>query len=463
METKTEGKDQFFIVIRGKARKGFSRGCIGRVEAVTQNGELSGLLYGAGSSGANPKSGGMVKREDTYPLTRHQAQLLLFVSPSNKRLELLCNPQLFSAICQLSQDDLVVIKHKMEHQPGLVRNLMLVGKKDSPGDLLMLGFEVEFVQDSDLTLSSKKPAPLPLFSAADIVQVVPAYLIDIGPRWRNSLSEGLNRKTVSRINSMPNMRSLERQVGDIKRIDQSVTPTKCLSQPPIEVGSMVEVMSNTGITVYGVVRWMGALSEQKQNWAGIELDYEVKNCSNGTYGGQRYFTCEGSKALFVPVTMCSPDGRFLRPHSEERVLRPKLPPAVTSLEETDEDVPPVPESEALALLVGKMKGIQGHFNSCYLDATLFSLFSSSMSLDSVCQKPADTERSIACCLRKDIVNCLRRQGFVPAESVMNFRKQLGCDTFVTEEKDPEEFITVLLQRVLCMEPLLKLRFEPVYF
>lgn len=28
----------------------------------------------------------------------------------------------------------------------------------------------------------------------------------------------------------------------------------------------------------------------------------------------------------------------------------------------------------------------------------------------------------------------RRQGFVPAESVMNFRKQLGCDTFRTEEK-----------------------------
>lgn len=27
-----------------------------------------------------------------------------------------------------------------------------------------------------------------------------------------------------------------------------------------------------------------------------------------------------------------------------------------------------------------------------------------------------------------------RQGFVPAESVMDFRKQLGCDTFRTEEK-----------------------------
>lgn len=85
---------------------------------------------------------------------------------------------------------------------------------------------------------------------------------------------------------------------------------------------------------------------------------------------------------------------------------------------------------------------------------------------------------------------------MPAESVMNFRTHLGCDTFRTEEKgtrpyleihyniikkkigglfprfiylfffklplvivDPEEFITVLFQKVLCTEPLLKLRYE----
>lgn len=42
-----------------------------------------------------------------------------------------------------------------------------------------------------------------------------------------------------------------------------------------------------------------------------------------------------------------------------------------SSEEEEEDAPPVLESEALSLLVGRMKGIQGHVNSCYLDATLF--------------------------------------------------------------------------------------------
>lgn len=45
--------------------------------------------------------------------------------------------------------------------------------------------------------------------------------------------------------------------------------------------------------------------------------------------------------------------------------------SVPSFEDSGDDVPPVPESKALALLVGSMKGIQGHINSCYLDATLF--------------------------------------------------------------------------------------------
>lgn len=150
MESKSFVKEKFFIVIRGKSRKGFCRGCIGRVEAETPRGELMGLLYSGGSSSAgSPKSGGLVKREDTYPLTRHQAQLLLFVSPAGKRLELLCNPQLFSAICELSQDDLVVVRHKRGHMPGLVKNLMQIGRKEGKEDLHMLGFEVEFVVGED--------------------------------------------------------------------------------------------------------------------------------------------------------------------------------------------------------------------------------------------------------------------------------------------------------------------------
>ncbi|XP_031135120.1 ubiquitin carboxyl-terminal hydrolase CYLD [Sander lucioperca] len=456
MEPKTVLKEKFFIVIRGKTRKGFCRGCIGRVEAELQPGELMGLLYCGGSNAGSPKSGGIVRREDTYPLTRHQAQLLLFVYPASKRLELLCNPQLFSAICKLSQDDLVVVKHKKGHLPGVVKNLMQIGRKENKDDLHMLGFEVEFV-DSDHNLSSKKPAPLPLFSAADIVQVVPSYSLPLGLHWKDGQCGGLNRKAVTRINSMPNIGSRARQVSD-NDTEQSViqSQSSSTSHVPLEVGSMVEVVSNTGITVYGVVQWLGALEGKTGEWAGIELDYEVNGCSNGTYGSQRYFTCKGNRALFIPVTKCSPDSRFFCSSTGRETSKPTDTSPVPPFEDTDENAPPIPESKALSLLVGRMKGIQGHINSCYLDATLFSLFSSSVTLENICQKPADSDKPITCTLRK-IVNCLRRQGFVPAASVMNFRKQLGCDTFRTEEKDPEEFITVLFQKVLCMEPLLKLR------
>ncbi|KAM9362193.1 ubiquitin carboxyl-terminal hydrolase CYLD [Symphorus nematophorus] len=456
MEPKPVVKEKFFIVIRGKSRKGFSRGCIGRVEAETQRGELMGLLYCGGSNAGSPKSGGIVRREDTYPLNRHQAQLLLFVSPVSKRLELLCNPQLFSAICELSQDDLVVVKHKKGHMPGLVKNLMQIGRKENKDDLHMLGFEVEFV-DNDHNLSSKKPAPLPLFSAADIVQVVPSYSLPLGLQWKDGQCGSLNRKAVTRINSMPTIRTPARQVRE-SHPEQSVIQSQSLttSHVPLEVGSMVEVVSKSGITVYGVVQWLGVPAGKTDEWAGIELDYEVNGCSDGKYGGQRYFTCKGNRALFVPVTKCSPDSRFFCTPTERETPKPTETPPVPLFEDPEEDAPPIPESEALSLLVGRMKGIQGHINSCYLDATLFSLFSSSMTLDNICQNTPDTEQPITCTLRK-IVNRLRRQGFVPAEIVMNLRKQLGCDTFRTEEKDPEEFITVLFQKVLCMEPLLKLR------
>lgn len=442
------------MVIRGKSRKGFCRGCIGRVEAETPHGELMGLLYcgGAGNAGS-PKSGGIVRKEDTYPLNRHQAQLLLYVSSSSKRLELLCNPQLFNAICELSQDDLVVVKNKKGHLPALVKNLMQIGRKENKDDLLMLAFELEMVDGEKNGLSSKKQTPLPLFSAADIIQVVPSCSM---PKWRDSPSGGPGRKSVTRINSTPDFGTRELVSDDLCQISSTESRRPSTLTAPLDVGSMVEVVSNTGVTVYGVIHWIGTPAGKTGEWAGIELDYEVNGCSDGKFGNQRYFTCKGNRGLFVPITKCSPDGRFSCSSVGSETPKADTPPSVPLFEDSGEDAAPVPESEALSLFVGKMKGIQGHINSCYLDATLFSLFSSSVTLDNSCLRPADTERPITCSLRK-IVNRLRRQGFVPAESVMNFRKQLGCDTFRTHEKDPEEFITVLFQKALCMDPLLKLR------
>lgn len=141
MERNEDLNKSYFIVVK-RSKKDFSKGCIGRVDAETPDGDLIGVVYrGSGSL----KSSGRVKKWDTYPLSRHQAQLLLFVSPANRRLELLCHLQLFNAICHLAHDDLVVVKHKRDFQPCLVKKLMQIGKNDNAGDLNMLGFELELM------------------------------------------------------------------------------------------------------------------------------------------------------------------------------------------------------------------------------------------------------------------------------------------------------------------------------
>ena len=59
--------------------------------------------------------------------------------------------------------------------------------------------------------------------------------------------------------------------------------------------------------------------------------------------------------------------------------------------------------------IGDQKGIQGHQNSCYLDATLFGLFALSGNFDGLFLKggPMD-KRSIEYIIWKNIVNPLRR-------------------------------------------------------
>lgn len=46
-------------------------------------------------------------------------------------------------------------------------------------------------------------------------------------------------------------------------------------------------------------------------------------------------------------------------------------------------VPPIYVKDNLEKLCGKYRGIQGHHNSCYLDATLFSMFAFTYAFDSL--------------------------------------------------------------------------------
>lgn len=173
------------------------------------------------------------------------------------------------------------------------------------------------------------------------------------------LFAGTGRKTVSRINSMPSIGSHARQATETqagRRVVQNQQPTT--AHVPLEVGSMVEVVSNTGVKVYGVIQWMGILEGKAGEWAGIELvsnlmppcisgdlcslqgawlycctslfqDYDVRGCSDGTYEGQRFFTCKASRALFVPVAKCSPDSRFVSCSTESPLSAAQTPAGQT--------------------------------------------------------------------------------------------------------------------------------------
>uniref|UniRef100_A0A8C7E0C2 ubiquitinyl hydrolase 1 n=1 Tax=Naja naja TaxID=35670 RepID=A0A8C7E0C2_NAJNA len=132
----------------------------------------------------------------------------------------------------------------------------------------------------------------------------------------------------------------------------------------------------------------------------------------------------------------------------------------------EEDTPPPPlGNQGLELLSGWKRGIQGHCNSCYLDATLFCMFSFTSVLDSMLLRPADKNDAESYTetrdlLRTEIVNPLRKNGYVCATKIMALRKVLETaghsSGFTSEEKDPEEFLTLLF-RVLKMEPLFHIR------
>lgn len=77
--------------------------------------------------------------------------------------------------------------------------------------------------------------------------------------------------------------------------------------------------------------------------------------------------------------------------------------------------------EYSTLFIGANRGIQGHHNSCYMDATLFSMFAFSTVFDAILHRPrrhgsigADIAKydEVQAALRDGIVNPLRKYDFV---------------------------------------------------
>uniref|UniRef100_A0A8C5M627 Ubiquitin carboxyl-terminal hydrolase CYLD n=1 Tax=Leptobrachium leishanense TaxID=445787 RepID=A0A8C5M627_9ANUR len=245
-------------------------------------------------------------------------------------------------------------------------------------------------------------------------------------------------------------------------------PTSFDSTSPrqgLELNSMVEVDDPP---IFGVIRWIGQMSDSSELIAGLEMEEEMSSgCTDGIYRGNRYFYCGPNKALFVKLKTCKPDSRFLSIHGGVNQIQRCNSIAFQEYasKSVEENTPPSEGKEAIELLTGWKKGIQGHCNSCYLDATLFCMFACSSVLDTMLLRPADKNDSDSYTdtrnlLRTEIVNPLRKNGYVCATKIMALRKILeaaGKSTgFTNEEKDPEEFLTNLFQ-VLRAEPLFYIR------
>ncbi|CAL1679252.1 unnamed protein product [Lasius platythorax] len=230
------------------------------------------------------------------------------------------------------------------------------------------------------------------------------------------------------------------------------------------VGSTVKVLLDSDIH-YGVIRWIGTPSgiSPGKLMAAVELDDGHPLGTDGTYKDVKYFHCRPYRAIFTDIEHCS--------HYENTKLNEQ--PALTNNDNFGNMessviaglVRPISVKGDLESICGKYRGIQGHHNSCYLDATLFSMFTFTSVFDNLLFRPPNEKdcpqyEEVQRVLREEIVNPLRKNMFVRADRVMKLRTLLeklsSVSGLTSEEKDPEEFLTSLVAQILNAEPFLKL-------
>uniref|UniRef100_A0A8D3D1V3 ubiquitinyl hydrolase 1 n=1 Tax=Scophthalmus maximus TaxID=52904 RepID=A0A8D3D1V3_SCOMX len=271
----------------------------------------------------------------------------------------------------------------------------------------------------------------------------------------HSLPFSLNRKTgpIDSMSHGPLSLSVQSVMGEQPEPPSPAAPpsprppTPPRGQPGLEVGSLVEVKENPPLC--GVIRWVGLPPGLPEPLAGLELEEECPGCTDGTFKGTRYFTCPPKKALFVKLKCCRPDSRFPSLHHSSNPIERCNSIAFGGYlsEVVHENTPPRTENDGLDVMVGKKKGIQGHYNSCYLDSTLFwsALFYS----------------HIKYLIRYSVSYLANQHGYVCATKVMKLRRILekveAASGFTSEEKDPEEFLNILFHHILRVDPLLRLR------
>ncbi|XP_015770334.1 PREDICTED: uncharacterized protein LOC107348782 isoform X4 [Acropora digitifera] len=259
--------------------------------------------------------------------------------------------------------------------------------------------------------------------------------------------------------------AIHREGQQIEEMQGVEDQTNIEVPPGFELGTMVEVAVHGGHPTFGVIRWIGNIPQVKDKLiVGLELEQEISACSDGTFNGTRYFTCQSGRGFFCMLENCRKDSRFTpnSPSSDTvpsgKAFGSSPSPIIEGLSQ-----PPKTLQEEFC---GHMRGLQGHHNSCYLDATLYSMFAFSWVFDTILhRKRRETDLreydDVQSVLRESIVNPLRLHGFVRADRVLHLRELLdklsSTAGLINEEKDPEEFLNSLLKQVLKADPFLHLK------
>ncbi|XP_047669331.1 ubiquitin carboxyl-terminal hydrolase CYLD isoform X2 [Tachysurus fulvidraco] len=432
-----------------------------------------------------------------HPLTQQKSEFLLALESDEERLKEFAKPEILEQAVELTVGSEVLVEQEGEWLKGVVRYIGPLSDRKIPNSCRGVFFGVEllgedkgkghtdgsfghkirfecqkdcgvFVPFTRIKPLHPKPSapwdPTHALSVGDrityilddqnecqhgmILKIKPDGMIlvstDIDEHGKVGGEREIPWQCIINKEEDLNAEEFHRSKGEIMDISESPDTVKDPSADgAIKLGSRVVVNLANGAS-FATVRWIGSLPNMPSKMAGLELE-KARGVSDGTFKDVRYFTCPTKHGLFIKLSSCQLDESFLE-HDGQDVSA----------------VPPLRSEDVMKVLAGQMKGIQGHCNSCYMDASLFSLFSCSSVLDSLLfKKTKASDEPIQRTLLKDIVCPLRSEGFVSAHSVMKLRKQVKerghCPSYTTDEKDPEEFLTLIMQDILSLEPLLKLK------
>ncbi|XP_057292245.1 ubiquitin carboxyl-terminal hydrolase CYLD-like [Hydractinia symbiolongicarpus] len=226
----------------------------------------------------------------------------------------------------------------------------------------------------------------------------------------------------------------------------------------LQVGSMAQIVISSKAH-YGVIRWTGYPTNIPYKLAGLELENPIEGGTDGTFQRERFFVCQHGRGFFCKLSTCRPDERF------NSVPYP-LSPSYVAAEIESVHGCLLPATKLEPKYVGRKKGVQGHHNSCYMDATIFAMYAFAHVFDVALHRKKRRDDileydRVQRILKEQIVNPLRQNGYVHHQSVMELRKCLNdlgdIGGFLNEEKDPEEFVVLLFEKVLKIDPFVKLR------